>query len=122
MSIVVETCPRCGGHLEDTWDGDACGRCGFAYVHVDETKAPTHRDPSRQLKQTMAGAFAIMAAALSGAAVADSSMVTSVPTETGVEAIAFAPPDSSFWFAGGLLLVAVLLLTYSTYEPAGGVR
>jgi len=119
---VVSTCPGCAGHLGDTWNGEECGRCGFAYVKAEPVPTRSRSDPILPLKRTTAGVFAVMVAMFGGTGIASSEMITTVPTTSGVEAIAFNAPDGSFWFGSVLLFVAILLVAYATWDAPGGAR
>lgn len=110
-SISVSMCPGCGAHLEDTWTGDDCGKCGFQYIHEKEAGKTVVRPRVDRGPSLGAGLVAVTLAWSAGGLVMPLSVVH---PETGFGfAIEFGATSSPL-VAMGLLCVSILVVTFSS--------
>ncbi|WP_440767595.1 hypothetical protein [Natronorubrum sp. DTA7] len=122
-SITAVTCPDCGAHLEDTWTGDACGRCGFQYV-LERSEYRQSINPAPSLSTAT---IAVLLAFLGGGGLADSDVnVADYHLFQLGDLLAAIASSGSALFAIGFLALSVIVLLASSINrnPAvsGGER
>lgn len=119
-------CPNCGAHLEDTWTGDECESCGFAYVHETETATETEtsgeprvvRQPATTGPSTRMALVAVLFGWVGGALVTPISVTP--PESGGVGMLIEFGPGSEPLLAAGLLAVAAVAITASSVRRGAG--
>jgi hypothetical protein len=108
-------CPGCGAHLEDTWTGDDCGKCGFQYIYeaADDSgeRLRFARQPVQPGPSTTAAVVSLMFGYLAGAMIMPISVAQ--PDAGGIGFFIEFGPSSRPLLAFGLLGVAVLVLGVS---------
>lgn len=116
---VVKMCPDCGRHLGDTWDGNACGCCGFRYVHVVHEPRADGRHAAGTMRSAAKGAVAsvvaLVAAFLAGAMLAMAPESEAADPMLAAVQVAFSPE-----FAASVVLavIAVRMLAYGLTRGA----
>lgn len=113
QEAIVSMCPGCGRHLGDTWNGEKCGECGFAYIFERGARMTSSRTRQRSPYpidgSLTAGICAVFSAVFAGTSMANSSFLATTKTAEGI-AISSTGPDAAFWWFGGLFVLAIVLL------------
>ncbi|WP_436348896.1 hypothetical protein [Natronorubrum sp. FCH18a] len=117
-SITAVTCPDCSAHLEDTWTGDECGRCGFQYI----LERSEYRQSIKPGPSLSTATIALLLAFLGGGALAESGVkVADYELVQSIDLLIAILSSGSALFAIGLLALSLIVLLASSINRSPAV-